>query len=662
MPSSFYNPIDNYRITGNLGDPRPDHVHGGVDMVPATGPANGYPVVSATGGTVTVKPLNGAAGNMVSIDSGDGYVTNYMHLGSFGVQDGQTVVAGQRIGTIGNTGTSSGPHLHYEVVKDGVKQNPIDFLGGRTGPGVPGTPSGPYPPGNTGSPSGSGVGSADQKSTLETRDSSWVDPQEVSRSLDIDETAAQWKSPQDIHEPYYAGAEIRAGGLVIAPWQPLPALSVPLESGDLELPGIDLRILEFRYRYSVEGAQVALITLFMKAWTDVVQTMASCAEDAVIEFRFGYTNIPGGIAGPFFGYVVSAMPVFKQNGYELRLEVHDRAMSKQSMDGAKKKTWRAKSGKVSDIVKVIADQNGWASCIEETMPNDPEKNPYMQNNVPDFTFIKTVLKDNARSNIPRTWITSDGGKGYTPYDVYLQYSPKLGKEVLHFHPGLPQEGSEPAQPVRNYVWGGVIDWAAHEIGTVIDFQPEFNNTAFTQLGGSTMKGVSIDIYKKAVHVGMATGSDYSDSILPGARATMMSNMSTERRTRSISLAHREPDILKSEIARRHFALRDEAYTASLTVVGDPYVHAGMMINVFVMRPTEGVMMFYDWYVVEAVHSIYGGDYRTQMTLKRMAKQLGARATDNVPGLGVGLLDQRSSVSVQTTGLKVGTVYDPDGVQ
>ncbi len=64
----------------------------------------------------------------IVIDHGFGYSTLYAHMGSVNVKKGQKVKRGQVIGTVGNTGTSTAPHLHYEVVKDGKKVNPIHFV------------------------------------------------------------------------------------------------------------------------------------------------------------------------------------------------------------------------------------------------------------------------------------------------------------------------------------------------------------------------------------------------------------------------------------------------------------------------------------------------------------------------------------------------------
>ena len=67
-------------------------------------------------------------GNEIVINHGYGYKTRYAHLTSFKVRRGQQVKRGELIGYVGNTGLSTAPHLHYEVEKDGLKVNPINFF------------------------------------------------------------------------------------------------------------------------------------------------------------------------------------------------------------------------------------------------------------------------------------------------------------------------------------------------------------------------------------------------------------------------------------------------------------------------------------------------------------------------------------------------------
>lgn len=79
------------------------------------------------GKAIHVESSNRGYGNHVIIDHGYGYQTLYAHMSRFNVRRGETVKRGQTIGYIGSTGTSVAPHLHYEVIKNGEKVNPINF-------------------------------------------------------------------------------------------------------------------------------------------------------------------------------------------------------------------------------------------------------------------------------------------------------------------------------------------------------------------------------------------------------------------------------------------------------------------------------------------------------------------------------------------------------
>ena len=98
--------------------------HNGLDI------ANdiGTPVEAADGGEVTYVGYDGDFGNLIIIDHNNGYVTYYAHLNSMDVVVGQKVIQGQKIGEVGNTGYSTGPHLHFEVRKDGVPTDPSKYL------------------------------------------------------------------------------------------------------------------------------------------------------------------------------------------------------------------------------------------------------------------------------------------------------------------------------------------------------------------------------------------------------------------------------------------------------------------------------------------------------------------------------------------------------
>lgn len=98
--------------------------HKGIDI----GASSGSPIVAAAAGTVTVSTYSESAGNYVTIDHGNGFHTVYMHASARYVKVGQKVSAGQQIAAVGSTGYSTGPHLHFGVMKNGVYVNPMNYL------------------------------------------------------------------------------------------------------------------------------------------------------------------------------------------------------------------------------------------------------------------------------------------------------------------------------------------------------------------------------------------------------------------------------------------------------------------------------------------------------------------------------------------------------
>lgn len=98
--------------------------HSGIDI----GAPTGTRILAADSGMVVFRGWSGSYGNMIQIDHGGGNtVTWYAHLSAFAVNVGDTVKKGEVIGYVGNTGYSTGPHLHYEVHVNGRAINPLQF-------------------------------------------------------------------------------------------------------------------------------------------------------------------------------------------------------------------------------------------------------------------------------------------------------------------------------------------------------------------------------------------------------------------------------------------------------------------------------------------------------------------------------------------------------
>jgi murein DD-endopeptidase MepM/ murein hydrolase activator NlpD len=117
-----------------VGSHAPANIWGAVDLAidgDGDGQADpkgtvGMPVYATHDGVVQLSSNTWPAGNHIWL-SGVHYKTGYSHLQSFAVQDGQAVKRGDVIGYVGATGEASGPHLDYQVWKDGVNVNPLDY-------------------------------------------------------------------------------------------------------------------------------------------------------------------------------------------------------------------------------------------------------------------------------------------------------------------------------------------------------------------------------------------------------------------------------------------------------------------------------------------------------------------------------------------------------
>jgi murein DD-endopeptidase MepM/ murein hydrolase activator NlpD len=123
---SFIAPVSSYQITSRFGmrfhpivrEYRP---HTGVDLACPFGTT----IKAAAGGVVTYVGWMGVYGNTIIIDHGGGMSTVYAHGSSMSVRKGSTVRQGEAIGRVGSTGWSTGPHLHFEVRRNGVPINPL---------------------------------------------------------------------------------------------------------------------------------------------------------------------------------------------------------------------------------------------------------------------------------------------------------------------------------------------------------------------------------------------------------------------------------------------------------------------------------------------------------------------------------------------------------
>jgi murein DD-endopeptidase MepM/ murein hydrolase activator NlpD len=129
-------PLNNGAAGSNFGwriDPFTGRsaLHTGLDFQADTG----TPILAAAGGVVVAAETHFAYGNMVEVDHGNDLITRYAHASKLLVKKGDLVKRGQQVALVGSTGRSTGPHLHFEVLVQGVPQDPQKFLvAGRNAP------------------------------------------------------------------------------------------------------------------------------------------------------------------------------------------------------------------------------------------------------------------------------------------------------------------------------------------------------------------------------------------------------------------------------------------------------------------------------------------------------------------------------------------------
>jgi murein DD-endopeptidase MepM/ murein hydrolase activator NlpD len=123
-PAGFFViPLNSYRLSSSYG-PRWGRTHRGIDMAVSSGTN----VLASDGGTVIFSGWDGGYGYKIDIDHGNGIVTRYAHNSLLLVEVGEVVGQGEVIAKSGNTGNSTGPHLHFEMIVDGTAENPFDYF------------------------------------------------------------------------------------------------------------------------------------------------------------------------------------------------------------------------------------------------------------------------------------------------------------------------------------------------------------------------------------------------------------------------------------------------------------------------------------------------------------------------------------------------------
>lgn len=119
---SFARPVQGAKVSSSFG-PRWGRLHAGMDFT-----SSNKNILAADNGTVTTAGYHSGYGNYVIVDHKNGYRTLYAHLSKLNTTKGKIVEKGEKIGVMGNTGNSTGVHLHFEIHKNGKQVNPSNYI------------------------------------------------------------------------------------------------------------------------------------------------------------------------------------------------------------------------------------------------------------------------------------------------------------------------------------------------------------------------------------------------------------------------------------------------------------------------------------------------------------------------------------------------------
>jgi murein DD-endopeptidase MepM/ murein hydrolase activator NlpD len=126
---SFSAPVEGYAINSNYGWRRlgggRGRMHEGIDIAAPSG----TPILAAADGVVLRTGVSSSYGRFAEVRHDNGVTSFYAHMSQVMVSEGDVLAAGGQIGAVGSTGRSTGPHLHFEIRRDGEQINPSEFLG-----------------------------------------------------------------------------------------------------------------------------------------------------------------------------------------------------------------------------------------------------------------------------------------------------------------------------------------------------------------------------------------------------------------------------------------------------------------------------------------------------------------------------------------------------
>lgn len=408
------------------------------------------------------------------------------------------------------------------------------------------------------------------------------------------------------------------------------------------------RLLQFEYhRIADAGANQVVVSVYDETWI-TVQDLIGTADQSRMRFRFGYTE-PGRsgrdpLVSPLYECsICDFTPTFRIDGVELKIEGITTAIV--SEEGQKQKPVSATYKDANDvpldiheIVKIVADRNGWDSIIERTEPvlttgNELEqarlgKKEFVQTNQSDMDFLMQLVP-----YAQTTVVKKDGEDKVVPgegtfalyFDDIVVGDGGETRPVLHFHPWKKKDA-----PVKSYVF------MRNKMSEIRSFSPQLNGTLLLKLGGpGEVKASYVDHQTGQVGIVTIHNQTTPNKVLLGGEITEAPPQNVVGEVAHVMatnkpLANEAMAVLR---ANNHWEKTYNAcQSATLVVQGDPEIKPQTTIQVEVVLPNGTRHMSSGrWLILNVTDQIAGGDYTTHLDLVRNSM----KASERIDKIGLG---------------------------
>ena len=549
-------------------------MHKGIDISGSN--VRGTPVLASQGGNVTTASFVEGYGNAVYIDHGNGFTSRYAHMDRIDVKSGQQVVKGQQIGLLGNTGHSTGPHLHFEIRVNGEHVNPEPYLN---------------PNMSITEPTVSVLGS--DWFASENSPSSWdtnVENSEIvlTKVPYTNKYVSGVRVSDTTEQPLHSFISISVGDVTLTTKPSKPNLMMSLEFVKLE-----------------EAGSSGNFTIFDDNWEDIEVLLAEHWNN--INVQYGYADDTGNpVESKSYSLILQNYTVkfnlegvilsvdFFSEGLYMNLATTSVDTNTKNPTEAIKAICRSMGVSPSGHEIIVKDEN-----FAITKDCDREENFKFDNENPVTYIVESIVPEASNAEERKS------------YRFYIdEHNVAYLKEI------------EYRSPTKTYVYQRGYDSSVLDL--TFDMKGTFGGTTKFQIASSLSGNVWGTTEKRDQAYSITIDPQNTVSEIAGPYLGIASNQSTP-------LIDSTGDTEDQTKRRLYYHVRnslESQYTAQMVILGDPSLE--LFQTVWIINLTDNGTLHHTsgiYRIISIIDSLEGGNYVTSLKLVRNADSVGA--TENM---------------------------------